>query len=771
MSSLEWAASALQAFDGVVQASEGFRGREGQRRMAEQVARTLSAATLGKAEKSRDPQELPPAEDDHGSNSNSSENSTSNFSDGDQPVRAIAVIQAGTGVGKSLAYCAPAIALALARNTRVMISTATVALQEQLVNKDLPALAALLPEPFRFALAKGRGRYVCKLKLERLTGVATGEVGEDNGDEIEDDLFAEEEGEAARALRPPHEVEARLHFYTGIAQTLARGAWDGDRDSLDVQPAADLWAPMAADAASCTGKHCPSFSGCVYYERRKTLVGAQVIVVNHDLLLSSLGNRLLPELDNCLLILDEAHHLPATALAQFACRMDLGHHAWAERLAQRAVRVGVRLEVTEVADIPTHASQLRQALQQVERLVMDLYGDTLKANLAISPVNASGRTTARVRLPLGELPEALLEPLGLVAHHAAGFLEALRIIASALRAELRDQPTQARRLSAMYAQLGALAPRLEQTFDTAQLLLREAAPDTAPAAKWFTLEVDGDRATLQAHASPLLPGATLRHNLWNKVRGAVLTSATLTSCGRFDFFLRESGLHGLHAEGVATTLEVPSPFDYATQGRLIAVETRADPRDAAGYVAEMVQALVRDLAEVRHGALVLFTSREQLRLAVEALTFQLRPKVLLQTAMPRQQLMATHRHRVAEGLPSIIFGMQSFGEGLDLPGKLCESVFIAKLPFAPPDDPVGEARAEWLRTIGRDPFTELVVPATAIRLAQWVGRAIRSEEDRASVYCYDRRLVRTAYGQRLLKGLPPFALTTVRVGEVMAAVV
>ena len=713
--------------------------------MAEQVARALSAATLGKAEKT-------------------------GAEDSDEPVRAVAVIQAGTGVGKSLAYCAPAIALALARNTRVMISTATVALQEQLVNKDLPALAALLPEPFRFALAKGRGRYVCKLKLERLTGMAATELGGNaehgtEGDSVEDDLFADEEAgdSALRAVRPPHEIAARLQFYTGIAHTLDRGTWDGDRDSLDTQPAGDVWAPMAADAASCTGKHCPSFNGCVYYERRKTLVGAQVIVVNHDLLLSSLNNRLLPELDNCLLILDEAHHLPATALAQFACRMDLGRHAWAERLAQRAVRVGVRLEVTEVADIPMHASQMRQALQQVERLVMELYGEALQTGLA-NAFNATGRNTSRARLPLGALPESLQGPLGRVAHHASGFLDALRVIASALRTEMRDQPALARQLSAMYAQLGALAPRLEQTLETAQLMLRDETPGAAPAAKWFTLEVDGDMATLQAHASPLLPGATLRNNLWNKVRGAVLTSATLTSCGRFDFFLRESGLHGLHEEGIATTLEVPSPFDYATQGRLIAVETRADPREAVAYVAEMVKALMRDLADVRHGALVLFTSREQLRMAVEALTFQLKPIVLLQTAMPRQQLMATHRHRVAEGLPSIIFGMQSFGEGLDLPGKLCESVFIAKLPFASPDDPVSEARAEWLRTIGRDPFTELVVPATAIRLAQWVGRAIRSEDDRASVYCYDRRLVRTSYGRRLLQGLPAFALTTLRIG-------
>ena len=727
MSSKEWAAVGLQAFDTVVQASAGFRSRAGQRRMAEQVAQVLGAASLGKVEEGED-----------------------------APARAVAVIQAGTGVGKSLAYCAPAIAIALARNTRVMISTATVALQEQLVTKDLPALAALLPQPFKFALAKGRGRYVCQLKLERLTGIAA--EGAD-GDALEDDLFAEEEAasRAARAARPAHEVEARLQFYTGVAQALARGAWDGDRDALDTPPAPEVWGPMAADAASCTGKHCPAFNGCAYYERRKLLVGAQVIVVNHDLLLSSLGNRLLPELDNCLLILDEAHHLPATALAQFACRMDLGRHAWIERLAHRAVRVGGLLSVDETADIPRDAAQLRQALQQVERLALDLYGDTLRSQL-----QAAGRGGARARLPRGELPEALEEPLGLVAHHAEGFLISLRAIAKALRAEMRDKPEEARRLSTMYAQVGALAPRLESVYDTAQLLLQEAGPGKVPAAKWFTLELDGDTTVLQAHASPLLPGSTLRHHLWNSVRGAVLTSATLTSCGHFDFFLREAGLHG---DDAATTLEVPSPFDYAAQGRLVAAATHADPRDAAGYTAEMVQALVRDIADVRHGALVLFTSREQLRLAVAALPDALKGRVLVQTALPRMQLMATHRSRVAEGAPSVIFGMQSFGEGLDLPGKLCETVFIAKLPFAPPDDPVGEARAEWLRATGRDPFTELVVPATAIRLAQWVGRAIRSEDDRASVYCYDRRLVQTSYGQRLLQGLPPFALVKVAAGQ------
>ncbi len=686
--------------------------------MAAQVAQTLSQAQLGKIDEGAP-----------------------------EPTRSIAVVQAGTGVGKSLAYSIPAISMALARGTRVLISTATVALQEQLVNKDLPALAQQLEQPFKFALAKGRGRFVCKLKLERLA--STGEAQ----DEDLDDLFAEEKAQAqSRVARPALELEARMQFYKSMANALASQAWDGDRDSLETPPEAEAWSPVAAESSSCTGKHCPAFSNCVYYERRKDLVAAQVIVANHDLLLSSLGARLLPELDNCLLVLDEAHHLPATALGQFAGEMDLSRLGWIDKLTSRALRVNTLVEVEELADLPSHASQLRQQLQELARLVMELYGDTLK-----SQKDSWG--PARVRVPRGILPEPLLEPLGRAAHHANSFLDALRAISKALRAAIKDNPEEARRLSTAYAQVGALAPRLESVYDTAQLLMQQPAQDDdssrVPNAKWFTLETDGEYIVVKAHASPILPGATLRHHLWSQVRGAVLTSATLTSCGQFDFFLREAGLHD---DAAVTTLEVPSPFDYARQGTLVARETVADPKEAARFTQEMVDALLGDLSHVQAGALVLFTSREQMRLAVDALSTAMRSQVLVQTAMPRALLLARHRDAVEMGEPSIIFGMQSFGEGLDLPGALCESLFITKLPFAPPDDPVGEARAEWLRSSGRNPFNELVVPATAIRLAQWVGRAIRTEEDQAHVYCYDRRLVNTSYGQQLLKGLPPFAL-------------
>ena len=727
---------ALEAFDHAVGASGIFRDRPGQRLMAETVAHTFSAATLGRVEEGVD-----------------------------DPVRAIAVVQAGTGVGKSLAYCAPAIAVALARQTRVMISTATVALQEQLVNKDLPALAALMPQPFSFALAKGRGRYVCKLKLSRHAG--------DAADGDDDDLFADELAAAA----PVHVMQARSVFYAALVSDLATGSWDGDRDTLMQPPESSLWSPVAAESSSCTGKHCPAFNQCTYYEKRKELVGAQVIVVNHDLLMSSLGTRMLPELDNCLLVLDEGHHLPAVALDHFAASMDLSRSLWLETLGNRASRTGGLMNVTESADAPRLAAQLRQSMLDLSRLLMDLYGQAFKdAGTRPGPV--------RFRLPRGILPDALDEPLRLISALAESFLALLNTIAKALRSAMRDQPDEARRLSILYAQLGMLSPRLEKVQATTEMLLKAAENGAqasqkddqegedddeeigdkkgdqqgVPVAKWFTFETgnggtDSGLMVIKAHASPILPGSTLRRHFWSRVRTAVVTSATLTSCGQFDFYLRESGLDH---DPAATSLEVSSPFDYASQGRFVTVQTQADPRHAESFTLEMVQALLGDLAQVAHGALCLFTSREQMRQAVAMLTGALREKVLVQGELPRAVLLRQHRERVESSAASIIFGMQSFGEGLDLPGQLCESVFIAKLPFASPDDPVGEARAEWLRSVGRDPFSELVVPATAIRLAQWAGRAIRLETDRAFIYCYDRRLVTTAYGRRLLDGLPAF---------------
>lgn len=718
MSSEDLASLSLAAFDQVVAATSGFRSRPGQRDMAQRIASSLSGVTLG---------EHP------------------------NPDKAITVIQAGTGVGKSAAYLSTTVAMALALKTRVVISTATVALQEQLITKDLPALAAVLETPFVFALAKGRGRYVCKLKLERLAVAGADADATDDLFEPDEDLPPPRAAYAKQLQGDEDPEERRMKLYESLADALARNKWDGDRDNLAEQPEPRDWSAVAAERHTCTARHCPRFRECSYYNARTKLAEAHVIVANHDLVLASLGRKALPELDKCLIVFDEGHHLPAVALDQFSSAMDLSSLRWLDKLPKTLHEVSEKIHITLAQDVTTLAQQLKTALFDVGRMVMDLL-----------TVNTTGYD-GTYRFKNGVLPDEFTDPITLIHAHAEGLSKALEALGAEVKLLAKEDPPQALACSQMYAKLGQLAPKLASVVETSSLLL-EHGPQ--PLAKWLKSDTSSGLVFLTAHACPIVPGDLLRQGLWSQVRGAIVTSATLTSCGSFDYFLKEAGLVN---NPNASTLEVESPFNYTTQGQLIVVETEADPKNAEAYTREMVSELLVDLMHVRHGALVLFTSRVQMKAAVDALSLALQEVVLVQGQMARGRLLATHQARVVNGFPSVIFGLQSFGEGLDLPGQLCETVFIAKLPFSPPSDPVEEARSEWLKSIGRDPFSELVVPATGIKLLQWTGRAIRTEDDHATVICYDRRLLKLAFGRRMLQGLPPYAVSR-RVGSVVQAV-
>jgi ATP-dependent DNA helicase DinG len=697
---------ALNAFDQVVGSTTGFRSRSGQRNMARAVAATLAQADLG--------------EHPH-------------------PAKAIAVIQAGTGVGKSAAYASTAIAMALERKTRVIISTATVALQEQLMTKDLPALARSLDQPFAYALAKGRGRYVCKVKLERLVGSGASE----------DDMFDDDRPQPKVSALSQEAIEGRRQqLFETMAHKLAVVSWDGDRDSLPDTPDPRDWSAVAAERHTCTARHCPRYKECSYYNARTKLAEANVIVANHDLVLASLGMKTLPDLDNCLVVFDEGHHLPAVALDQFSNAMDMSNLRWLDKLPKTMNEVAGKLALHLGEDVQTVTSQLKGALTTLARLSMDMVW-------AHTGRNARGEgNDGTLRFSMGQLPEVLRDPVTQIHAQASGLSKALEALGVDVKAIAKDDPSQAVLCAQLYAQLGGLAPRLGSLVATSNLLLEHGEQ---PLAKWLEAQSESGFLTMTAHACPIVPGDLLRQFLWSQVRGAIVTSASLTSCGSFDYFLKEAGLSN---KPYVTALEVASPFNYSTQGSLTVVHTRAEPKQADAYTAEMVAALMDDIEQVKRGALVLFTSRAQMRAATEALPGHLMDMVLVQGTQSRTRLLNAHTERVESGMPSVLFGLQSFGEGLDLPGALCETVFIAKLPFAPPSDPVDEARAEWLKSVGRDPFNELVIPATGVKLLQWTGRAIRTEEDRAQVICYDKRLTQTSYGKRMLAGLPAYKLAT-----------
>ncbi len=417
----------LAAFEKVVGATPGFRARAGQHAMAVCVAKTLASADLGE-------------------HSN--------------PTQAIAVIQAGTGVGKSAAYASTAIALALERKTRVLISTATVSLQEQLMSKDLPALALAMDTPFVFALAKGRGRYVCKLKLERLVG--TGGTADDMFDADTDPPHA---AASAAPAGQDGAFERRFQLYEQLATSLADTSWDGDRDSLAQAPDPRDWASVAAERHTCTVRHCPRFRDCSYYQARIRLSEANVIVANHDLVLASLGMKTLPDLDNCLVIFDEAHHLPSVALDQFASQMDMSNLRWLDKLPKTMHDVGQVLQLHVGEDVATVVSQLKAALTQLARMGMDLVW-------AHTGHNAKGEgQDGTLRFAHGVLPQDLVEPVSQILAQATGLSKALDALAIEIKAVAKEDPSRATLCAQLYAKLGALAPRLTSVVSTASLLL------------------------------------------------------------------------------------------------------------------------------------------------------------------------------------------------------------------------------------------------------------------------------------------------------------
>jgi ATP-dependent DNA helicase DinG len=589
-----------------------------------------------------------------------------------------------------------------------------------------------MTQPFCYALAKGRGRYVCHIKLAQQA----------DGSAMEDGLFDDADASIARDGANGGRINAdgarRQKVYATMLAQLDAAAWDGDRDTLEQSPQADDWAAIAADRHSCTARHCPRFRDCSYYRARAGLANANVIVANHDLVLASLGMKTLPELDNCLVVFDEAHHLPAIALDQFSGMMDLSNLRWLDRLPRLFQETSEKLAVPVTGDIAASAAELKSQLSTLARSAMLLVHES------------TGARDGLLRFPNGILPEALQEPVRSAGALAGGLSRIGLALGQEAKTLAKQDPARATEAAQIYARLGSLADRLEAVHACAELLLEH---QEQPLAKWLQAASENGYLNMSAHACPIVPGDVLRQFLWPLVRGAVLTSASLRSCASFDYFLEEAGLG---ANPAVTAIAVSSPFDYPVQGRLTVVKTRTDPKNAAHYTAEMVRELIEDVALVQHGALALFTSRSQMAAAVQALPARLAQCVQVQGTVSRSRLLDTHQTRVQAGLPSVIFGLQSFAEGLDLPGKLCETLMIAKLPFAPPSDPVDEARAEWLRSLGRDPFAELVIPATGIRLLQWTGRAIRVETDRAEIICYDRRLVDQAYGRRLLSGLPPY---------------
>ncbi len=630
------------------------------------------------------------------------------------------IVEAGTGTGKSLAYLLPAAAFAWQHNTRVVISTNTKNLQDQLIQKDIPLVQEVLGKPLQAAVLKGRANYLCPHRLHALLNKR------------------QKTPEEARVLA---KVLVWLH-----------GGGSGDRAEINLRGAAEnaVWQRISADAPACTADNCMRYSSgqCPFQRARTAAEHAHLLVVNHALLLSdaATGNRVLPEYNY--LIVDEAHHLESAlthALGFEITREDL-RRMLSELGGPRAGLLGalaaqargwplaVREEImASIDDITSRAFVLQEALNDTFRALTDFMEEAREGR----PL---GQYAQQVRLTPAMRSQPQWEAVEIAWDDASRSLANLNRTLHNLREALASGrvPSDEKTLD-LANELANIRQRLEESGRMLHTLI--LAPEDNMV-YWAELRPRG--RWLALHGAPLEVGEGIRKHIWEKKETVVLTSATLTTGGEMDY-LRQR----LAAED-ADELILGSPFDYEHAALLYVVNDIPEP-NRPGYQ-QAVERTLTHLAKATRGRMMaLFTSYAQLQRTARAIRPALEEAGLAVYeqgggASPQALL---EDFRTSDG--AVLLGTRSFWEGVDIPGEALSVLVIVKLPFAVPSDPLVAARAETFE----DPFNEYQLPEAILAFRQGFGRLIRTKTDRGVVVVLDKRLLSRRYGQVFLDSLPP----------------
>ncbi|MBK7832219.1 MAG: helicase [Gemmatimonadetes bacterium] len=642
----------------------------------------------------------------------------------------IGVLEAGTGVGKSLGYLVPALRWAAQNGERTVVSTNTINLQEQLVGKDLPFLArALEDQPVRFALLKGWHNYVCLLRLEQARGAG-----------------------------------ATLFDPGSVADMEAIAAWaertgDGSLSDLVTPPKPDVWDEVAAEPDLCLRLQCPHFDRCFLFAARRQAAQADVIVVNHHLLLADLAVRrasqkwddsaVLPPYSR--LVIDEGHHLEDAAASHLgATATRRGLQRLFGRLERRgkgllptlAARLSTRKDLLSVASLDlVHARLFPSAVAAREKggVVFDLLDGLMQeARVPVLRLTETFADHPIWRAGLAAALEDLLRELALLGDN-------LRLVRE--RLETDEQALEAQ--AALLGELRGVSRRLDNAGDALREGLTPAGKH--PTVRW--LEVRGKERNLAVTSVPLDLAPILREDLFKRLETAIVTSATLSTDGKFDFVRTRLGLTEDDVE--PETQVFPSPFDYPSQAMLaVPTDIPAPNVDPRGHF----EAVVDAIAEVAHaaggGVFALFTSHRDVREAAQVLRergVDQRFPLMVHGEDGRAALL----RRFTDAGHAILLGTSSFWEGVDVPGDPLRALVLSKLPFKVPTEPLTAAHCEAIASRGGDPFREYMIPHAALRLKQGFGRLIRTATDQGVVVLMDPRAESKPFGRELVEGLPP----------------
>jgi ATP-dependent DNA helicase DinG len=631
---LKRAVEAAFADDGpLVRAVDQFEPRAGQRAMAEAVADTI----------------------EHGG---------------------VLLAEAGTGTGKTLAYLVPAI---LSRQ-RVLISTGTKNLQEQIYLKDLPALRTALGVPFSATYMKGRANYLCLHRLDQLRA----------------------------------HPAAPMDFISTIDEW-RRGTDTGDRAELSgLEEDSSLWHDVSAQAETCLGNDCPQYRECYVTKMRQRAAESDLVIVNHHLLCADASVRqstygeVIPECNHA--IIDEAHHLEDVATQYFGIAISNYRVSDLVRDAERALNLGM---------IEDFDSDLRHAISRVDDHSLTFFGALQMAR------HARGGFEERLRIGPGWFGDVLDDGLGLIA--ALNGLDEL----------MRKRSGAAEPGAQVNEDAETLARRAAEMRDHLTFLLEAADPS-------FVYFLETRNRGVFLRAAPIDVSRIINEMLFNRMRATIMTSATLTVAGSFDYLKGRLGVHEANA------IRVQSEFDFSEQAILYLPKQMPPPKSP--QYGDAVAREVRDVLLRTEGrAFVLFTSYSMLRTVRDLVEPDLPYPVIVQGTAPRSTLLAQFRSTPN----AVLFATSSFWQGVDVVGEQLSCVIIDKLPFASPGDPITAARIDAIRARGGDPFGEYQVPLAILALQQGLGRLIRHRRDRGVLAILDPRLRTKGYGRRFIASLPP----------------
>ncbi|WP_245947359.1 ATP-dependent DNA helicase DinG [Bacillus taeanensis] len=635
------------------------------------------------------------------------------------------LVEAGTGTGKSLAYLLPSIVYGKKEGRPMVISTHTVQLQEQLLDRDIPLLNELLPFELNAAVLKGRNHYLCMRKFEQHLS----QTVEQNYDTI----------------------LTKAQLLVWLVETDF-----GDVEELNLPSGGKLlWEDVKSDVRSCLNHKCPFFSRCFYHRAKRKAQQADVVITNHSLLFTDLVNRnqLLPAYKE--VVIDEAHHLEEVGGNYFGVQTDyFSFHQLLDRIGDsadnglfsKAAKLCEEIESSiSKADIKRIDEALKNVLVEGSDLFRMLHTFVSRKHKK-SPTEI-GRVSLRIdeEIEKNKLWASILETTARVTSQLKDLANLLSEVNKALRE--KEEHLSLKQSGLLVDYEGMIQTVLEQHDKLDYLLLNRHVDEVM----WLEAEIKGPRNAVYIFSKPIEIADKLADSFFSKKNSVVLTSATLTVNENFDYIIEHLGLEDF----VPITKTIPSPFHYENQAKLMIPTDFPLIKDVKQeeFVEEAAQSIYQ-IANVTNGRmLVLFTSYEMLR-AVYKRVKELTEKFILIGQGVDSGSRAKLTKNFKQFDKAILFGTSSFWEGVDIPGEDLSCLVIVRLPFSPPDHPILAAKSEKLANNGGNPFMDLSLPQAVIRFKQGFGRLVRTQSDRGVVFVLDRRIISTRYGKMFRQSLP-----------------